>query len=172
MSMKTHPASRDAITLNSVSRRRSGVGRVSKPGRLFNLRLRNSPPMTRTRSPASTHLHQAITALPVFLQIGHRAPQFLLRGRIGDECLSFSARQLEYLFIANDVCDTQSRQAGLLGPKKLAWPAQLQIHFGDVEAVARIHHGSNAFPRGVAEFAGHQDAVALFSSPPHAAAEL
>src|SRR5579863_2984085 len=133
--MKTEPGILAASTLNSVSRRRSGVGRVFKPGRLFNRRLRNSPAITRTWSPVSTHLHQAVTALPVFADVGDGQPQFVLRRWSGDERLRFRTRQFEHLFIANDIGDAQRGKSRLLGAEEFAWTAQFQIHLSNVEAV-------------------------------------
>ncbi len=60
-SAKTLPEILGANTLKSASRRRSGVGRTVRPGRLLSARLRNSPPITLT----SAHLDQPVAALPV-----------------------------------------------------------------------------------------------------------
>ena len=138
---------RGARTSNNVSRRRSGVGRVFRPGRLFRRRLRNSPAITRIRTP-SAHLHQTVAPLPVLADVSYRAAQLVFRRRMSDERLRFAARQFKDVFIANDVGDAQGGQPGLLGSEKFARAAQLQIHFGDVEAVARFHHGPDAFARG------------------------
>src|SRR5438105_12321918 len=45
---------RGASTLNSVSRRRSLLGRVAAPGGACNVRERYTPPITRISKPAST----------------------------------------------------------------------------------------------------------------------
>ena len=46
------PSMRGARILNSVSRSRSGVGRVARPGSVFSLRDRNSPPIIRISPPS------------------------------------------------------------------------------------------------------------------------
>src|ERR1700722_14586281 len=123
--MKTQSEMRAESTLNSVSRRRSGVGRVFKPGRLFNRRLRNSPAITRIGSPASPYLHQSIAPLPVFANVADRPTQVFGGRRVGDECLRFAACDFQYFFVANDVGDPQRRQPGLFGSEKFSRPPQL-----------------------------------------------
>src|ERR1051326_5875553 len=131
--MKTAFSMVGARTSNSVSRKRSGVGRVSCPGSVFKRRLRNSPPITRIASP---HLHQAVAALPMFANVVHGAAELFGPRRIVDERLRFAARYFEQLLIANDIADAQRRQPGLAGAEEFAGTAQFQIHFGDVETVA------------------------------------
>src|ERR1700733_755836 len=99
--MKAQSRMLGASTLKSVSRKRSGVGRVFKPGRLLRRRLRNSPAITRM----SSYLDETVAALPVFANVGHRAAQFLFRRRTGDESLRLVPSQFEYVFVANDVGD-------------------------------------------------------------------
>src|SRR5580693_555067 len=127
-------ASRGASTLNSVSRKRSGVGRVSKPGSVFSRRLRNSPAITLILllSCRSAHLHQSVLALPMLLDVTHRSPQLLLGWWIRNECLRLAARDFQYVDVANDAGDSQRRHSGLFGSEKFARPSQLQIHFRDV----------------------------------------
>src|SRR5579863_7044860 len=99
--MKMQSPMRGASTLKSVSRKRSGVGRVFKPGKLLSRRLRNSPAITRM----SSYLDKAVAALPMLANIGDRAAQLLIRWRTGDERLRLVPSQFEYIFIANDIGD-------------------------------------------------------------------
>src|SRR6476619_129512 len=98
--------------LNSVSRSRSGVGRVSKPGSVFTTRLRNSPAMTRIL----THLHQPVSPLPVRLDVSHGVAKHLGIWWVLDKCHCFRARGFQDLAISKYVGDSQRRQARLLGP--------------------------------------------------------
>src|SRR5579871_6309075 len=97
---------RGASTLKRASRRRSGVGRTSMPGRLLSVRRRNSPPMTRM---ASAYLHQSVAALPVIADEGDGAAQVLLGWRMGHERGGFVARDFEHVGVAHDAADLQRR---------------------------------------------------------------
>src|SRR6266404_4223153 len=101
MSAKTTPSILAARTSKSVSRRRSGVGRTSRPGRLFRTRLRNAPPMTRI----SADLHQPVTPLPVIANKRHGAAKIVLGGRVRNEAGGFIARDLQDVGVAQDVTD-------------------------------------------------------------------
>ena len=57
-------------------------------------------------------------------------------------------------------------------PKKLARPAQLQIHFGDVEAVGGINQRADALPGRIAQLVRDQNAVALRRSAADTPAQL
>ena len=54
---------------------------------------------------------------------------------------------LQNFRVAQDVRHVQRRQAGLARAEELAGTAQLQIHLGDVEAVARFHQRADALAR-------------------------
>src|ERR1700738_2074042 len=152
--------------LNSVSRSRSGVGRVSRPGKAFNFRLRNSPAITRI----SAYLHQAVAALPVIAQPCD-APAELIRGRrMFDECFGFIAGDLEDLLIAQNTGEPQRGQPRLSRAEEFSGAAQLHIHFGDVEAVIRVHQRSDPLAGGIVELAGDQDAMTLLRASANASA--
>src|ERR1041385_4483604 len=102
---------------NSVSRRRSGVGRVARPGMLFKRRDRNSPAITRISPPSPNRSGAA------------NDPE------CRERCLA--APDLENLALPQDIGNPQRRKARLLGPEELAGTAQLQVHFGNIEAVGR-----------------------------------
>src|SRR5580700_1358904 len=121
---------------------------------------------------ALSHLHQSIALLPMIADKRDRSPQFFLAWRIAHERRRLVPRDLQYLRVPHDISDLQSRQPGLLSPEKFARPAQLHIHFGDVESVARFHQRPNALAARVVQLAGHQNAVALLRSAPHATAKL
>src|SRR5215469_2565211 len=159
---------RGASTLNSASRSRSGVGRVSIPSTDFSLRLRNSPPITRM----SPDLHQTVAALPMIANKRHRVLQLPGRRRICNERLRLAARHFEHIVIANDVPDPERRKTALLGAEELPGSAQLQVHLGDVESIGRVHNGSNPLTRRVAHLSCHQDAIALLAAPPHTPTQL
>src|SRR5271165_5005116 len=166
--MNSTPSIRGASILNSASRSRSGVGRVLKPGRVLSTLLRNSPAITRI----SAYLHQPVFPLPMLADIGNGAPQVLWRRRIPDKGLRFAARQLQQIHIANQVGDSQRRQTRLPRPKEFPRPPELHVHLGDVEAVVRFEHGTDALAAVVVELAGDQDAVTLLGAAAHAPAQL
>src|ERR1700719_4458533 len=99
-----------ASTLNSASRRGSGVGRTSSPGRLLSRRLRNSPPITLMFSPPdSAYLYEAVAALPVIADKSDGTAQLIFRGRMRHEGGGVIPRDLENVGIAQDVSDPQRR---------------------------------------------------------------
>jgi hypothetical protein len=53
----------------------------------------------------------------------------------GEESFGFAAGFFEDLAIAAEVGDTQRRQAMLLGAEEVAGAAEVEIHFGEGEAV-------------------------------------
>src|SRR5215472_7092996 len=94
-SRNTVPAIRGAITLKSVSRRRSGVGRTAVPATVFSFRLRNCPAITRI----SADLHETVSALPMFPNVVNDGPEFLAITALNHlRCLR--ARHLQYIGIA------------------------------------------------------------------------
>src|SRR5207302_2065197 len=84
----------------------------------------------------------------------------------------FTAGQLEDLGVAGDVGDAQAQQAALPGAVEFPRSAQLQVHLGDAEAVARFDHRLQAEAAFIIFRVGEQHAVGLVLTASHAPAEL
>src|SRR5581483_3548862 len=114
---------RGCSTSNSVSRNRSGVGLISRPGSDFSLRDRNSPAITLIPAPAyssdprtmrirpSTHLHQCVTALPMLADVGDSTLEIFGRRRLVDKIHGLAPRDLQDFLVAQDIRNSQARQA-------------------------------------------------------------
>src|SRR6266702_846165 len=114
-----------------------------------------------------------IAALPLFREHPENAPQFSALGSLSDQGKSLLAREFEQLLVAQRVGDVKSQLTGLPRSKKLPRAAQLEVRFGDFEAVRGAHHGVE--PR--AGFVGHaqrrhQGAVRLPGASADAPAKL
>ena len=51
--------------------------------------------------------------------------------------------------MAQDIGNAQGGNAWLPGSNELAWAAQLQVYFGNKEAVRGVHKSANAFSGGI-----------------------
>src|SRR5438067_10306020 len=89
-----------------------------------------------------------------------------------DISLRFIARDLQNLLIPQNIGYPQSRQTRLFCTEKLARTTQPQIHFRDVEAVARFHHRPDTLFAGIIQPSSYQDAVALLGAPAHPPTKL
>src|SRR5580704_6482448 len=91
-----------------------------------------------------SRLDQSILPLPGFAKASPEAGAFLFGG-LGFAMLYKSRGlllgQLQQRAIPHQVGDPEVWQAGLPGSKKLARTAELQIQFGQLEAVLRAYHG-------------------------------
>ncbi len=61
-------------------------------------------------------------------------------GIVGDG-ESFAAGKFQDFAVAERVGDLKAERTGLAGAEKFAGAAQMQVGFGDLESVARAHHG-------------------------------
>src|SRR6266446_1608403 len=141
-SAKRAPEIFGANTLNRVSRKRSLVGRSARPFKLFRMRLRYVPAMTRIEiSPASADTRQVIAALPFCRQRAQDTLQRLfLRGIVG-QGKGFAAGQFKQLSVAQRIGDVKAEVAGLASAEEFARSTKLQVSLGDFESVGSAHHG-------------------------------
>ena len=73
---------------------------------------------------------------------------------------SFPFGGFQQLHVPDDIRDSEVGKPSLAGAKEFARTAQLQIEFGDFEAVIRAHHGVEAALTLFGHFPScHQDAV-------------
>src|SRR5260370_5581601 len=94
-----------------------------------------------------------ISPLPLAREYSQDALQGCRVRRIVGERKGLAAGSLEELAVAQRIGDVKAEGAGLAGPEEFAGAAQLQIGFGDFEAVGGAYHG---FEAG-AGFVGHAD---------------
>src|SRR5437773_854690 len=122
---------------------------------------------------SSTHHREDAVAETIGQELSQAVVVRLFQLRVAvDQLEGFAAGQLEDLGIANDVGDTQAQQAALLSAVELAAAAQLQVHFGDAEAIAGGDHRLQALPAIVALRVGKQHAVRLVLAAPYPPAKL
>src|SRR6476646_11069969 len=123
--------------LNSVSRSLSDVGRTPSQVGAFSRRPFNVPAITRNQLP-----NDQITQLPDLHEPESLFPsgdQAFDAGGVGKRRAEpprrFLLRGIEHLAIADQINHAKGRQARLACAEEIPRPAQLQITFGDLEAV-------------------------------------
>src|SRR5713101_2683308 len=114
-----------------------------------------------------------ISPLPFAREYSQDALQSCRVRRIVGERKGLAAGSLKELAVAQRIGDVKAEGAGLAGPEEFAGAAQLQIGFGDFEAVGGAHHG---FEAGAC-FVGHADradenAVGFLRAAANASAKL
>src|SRR5262245_7297921 len=121
--------------LNTVSRRRSLVGRSAGPASERRRRERNLPAMTRTLG----HPRETVAALPLGRQEAQGLAQLLAAGLVLGQRPGLAAGVLEKFPVAQRVRHLEAHFARLPGAEELAGAAQRQVGLGDLEAVRGAH---------------------------------
>src|SRR6516165_5535147 len=100
---------------------------------------------------ASAEVSKTITALPFRRKKPKRTLQSFFLARFFRKRERLFAGKFEEFPVPQGIRDVKAEVAGLPGAKKFAGTAELQIGFGDLEAIVRAHHGFQARTR----FLGH-----------------
>src|ERR1700690_330787 len=98
---------------------------------------------TQTHQPLS-YLYQSVGFLPVGAHVTEGAVDFFLRNLFagaGQDGCGFALGGFEKLAVADQVGDLEAGHASLAGAEELARTAQLEVEFGDLEAVGSADHG-------------------------------
>src|SRR5689334_18189057 len=140
-SRKRASGTRAAITLKSVSRRRSEVGRTCIDGGLLRFLPLNFPAMTRIGLSNRRELEARVLLDPRD-ELRRHGRLLLTQVKLG-----FALCALQQLAIANQIPDPKLRQARLPRAEQFARTANLKILLGDLEAVARLRHDAKTFFR-------------------------
>src|SRR6266852_1069819 len=127
-SAKRAPEIFGANTLNKVSRKRSLVGRSARPFKLFRMRLRYVPAMTRIEISQCLSRYAPSDSGAAILRGGcaDALQRFLLRG-IVSQGEGFAAGEFKQFAVAQGIGDVKAEVAGLAGTEKFAWAAELQV---------------------------------------------
>src|SRR6516162_6578093 len=118
--------------------------------------------MTRIRKNPLAYFCQLIATLPLSREHSEDALQFSALDSVFDQGKGPFAREFEQLLVAHRVGDVESQLSGLPRSEELPRAAQLEVRFGDFEAVRGAHHGVEPRTRFVGHAERrHQDAVRL-----------
>jgi hypothetical protein len=71
-----------------------------------------------------------------------------------------------------ELCHLEVGRPTLARPKELTWPTQLEVDFGEAEAITGFFHGGKPFGGDLVVAVADQDTVALVGTTADASAEL
>src|SRR6516164_9252313 len=129
--------------------------------------------MTRIRKNPLSYFCQMIATLPLSREHSEDALQFSALDSVFDQGKGPFAREFEQLLVAHRVGDVESQLSGLPRSEELPRAAQLEVRFGDFEAVRGAHHGVEPRTRFVGHAERrHQDAMRLPGASADAPAKL
>src|SRR5271163_1194344 len=140
-SRKREPARDGAKILNSVSRKRSDVGRSASPLSDLSKRERYFPAIIRM---CSSDFREVVAALPLAGELAEDALKGGRLLRVFGKGEGFCSCQFQEFFVAEGVGDVEAEVAGWAGTEEFAGAAEEEIGFGDFEAVGGADHGFEA----------------------------